>query len=172
MDGRPHPNHVCIFGRVVENLDGFDVTCKRLRYEGTNHDDAASRKTWLGAIMRAAALALAAALLTSPVEAQYKAEFKMSRVQDVYCGQRGNSLGPGGHPASRGSPVSVSSSQTSRRRNLCSCNKAALDFAIGSTINWSQQVKELNLFAMPFLFPSYRALDAVEAGGPGSACSP
>jgi tripartite ATP-independent transporter DctP family solute receptor len=41
------------------------------------------------------------------------------------------------------------------------------DFAIGSTINWSQQVKELNLFAMPFLFPSYRALDAVEAGDPG-----
>ena len=34
-DGRPHPNQVCIFGRVVENLDGFAVMCKRLRYEGT-----------------------------------------------------------------------------------------------------------------------------------------
>jgi TRAP-type transport system periplasmic protein len=41
------------------------------------------------------------------------------------------------------------------------------DFAIGSTINWSPQVKELNLFALPFLFPSYRALDAVETGEPG-----
>jgi TRAP-type transport system periplasmic protein len=41
------------------------------------------------------------------------------------------------------------------------------DFAIGSTINWSAQVKELNLFALPFLFPSYRAVDAVQAGEPG-----
>jgi TRAP-type transport system periplasmic protein len=41
------------------------------------------------------------------------------------------------------------------------------DFAMGSTINWSPQVKELNLFSMPFLFPSYKALDAVEDGEPG-----
>jgi len=41
------------------------------------------------------------------------------------------------------------------------------DFAIGSTINWSAQVKELNLFALPFLFPSYQAVDAVHAGEPG-----
>ncbi len=41
------------------------------------------------------------------------------------------------------------------------------DFAIGSTINWSAQVKELNLFALPFMYPSYRALDTVQASGPG-----
>lgn len=41
------------------------------------------------------------------------------------------------------------------------------DFAIGSTINWSPQVKELNLFALPFMFPSYKAVDAVQAGEPG-----
>jgi len=41
------------------------------------------------------------------------------------------------------------------------------DFAMGSTINWSPQVKELNLFSLPFLFPSYKALDAVEDGEPG-----
>ncbi len=46
-------------------------------------------------------------------------------------------------------------------------NQGVADFAFGSTINWSPQVKELNLFAMPFLFPSYRALDAVEEGEPG-----
>src|SRR3990172_8113392 len=45
--------------------------------------------------------------------------------------------------------------------------EAAADFAFGSTINWSPQVKELNLFAMPFMFPSYKALDAVQAGAPG-----
>lgn len=42
------------------------------------------------------------------------------------------------------------------------------DFALGSTINWSPQVKELNLFSMPFMFPNYGALDAVQAGDPGS----
>jgi len=41
------------------------------------------------------------------------------------------------------------------------------DFAIGSTINWSSQVKELNVFALPFLFPGYAAVDAVQAGEPG-----
>jgi tripartite ATP-independent transporter DctP family solute receptor len=41
------------------------------------------------------------------------------------------------------------------------------DFALGSTINWSTTVKELNLFSMPFLFPDYAALDAVENGPVG-----
>jgi tripartite ATP-independent transporter DctP family solute receptor len=42
------------------------------------------------------------------------------------------------------------------------------DFAIGSTINWSPRVKELNLFCLPFLLPSYKAVDAVQAAEPGS----
>ncbi len=46
-------------------------------------------------------------------------------------------------------------------------NQGVADFALGSTINWSPQVKELNLFAMPFMYPSYKSLDAVEAGEPG-----
>jgi TRAP-type transport system periplasmic protein len=46
--------------------------------------------------------------------------------------------------------------------------QGAADFAIGSTINWSPQVKELNLFSLPFMFPSYTAIDAVEAGEPGT----
>jgi tripartite ATP-independent transporter DctP family solute receptor len=46
-------------------------------------------------------------------------------------------------------------------------NQGVADFAFGSTINWSPQVKELNLFAMPFMYPSYKALDAVEAREPG-----
>ncbi|HUH66629.1 MAG TPA: DctP family TRAP transporter solute-binding subunit [Syntrophales bacterium] len=42
------------------------------------------------------------------------------------------------------------------------------DFALGSTINWSPAVKELNLFSLPFFFNgSYRALDAVESGDVG-----
>jgi tripartite ATP-independent transporter DctP family solute receptor len=45
--------------------------------------------------------------------------------------------------------------------------QAVADFAWGSTINWSPQVKELNLFSLPFFFPSYEALDAVENGEAG-----
>jgi tripartite ATP-independent transporter DctP family solute receptor len=41
------------------------------------------------------------------------------------------------------------------------------DFALGSTINWSTSVKELNLFSLPFFFHNFEALDAVEAGAPG-----
>ncbi|GAA6733982.1 TRAP transporter substrate-binding protein DctP [Thermus oshimai] len=43
------------------------------------------------------------------------------------------------------------------------------DFAVGSTINWSPQVKELNLFNLPFFFPTYKDLDAVEEGQAGKA---
>jgi TRAP-type C4-dicarboxylate transport system substrate-binding protein len=39
--------------------------------------------------------------------------------------------------------------------------------AIGSTINWSPQVKELNLFSMPFLMPDYKAIDALTQGEVG-----
>jgi tripartite ATP-independent transporter DctP family solute receptor len=41
------------------------------------------------------------------------------------------------------------------------------DFAIGSTVNWCPQVKELNLFLLPFMFSNYTALDAMETGEPG-----
>jgi len=41
------------------------------------------------------------------------------------------------------------------------------DFALGSTINWSTTVKELNLFSLPFLIPDYKALDAIEDGPVG-----
>lgn len=41
------------------------------------------------------------------------------------------------------------------------------DFAVGSTINWSPTVKELNLFSLPFFFPDYKHLDAVKSGEPG-----
>jgi tripartite ATP-independent transporter DctP family solute receptor len=42
------------------------------------------------------------------------------------------------------------------------------DFAIGSTINWSPQVTQLNLFSLPFMFPDYGSVDAVQAGEPGA----
>ncbi len=41
------------------------------------------------------------------------------------------------------------------------------DFALGSTINWSPQLRVLNLFNLPFMCPSYEALDAVKNGTAG-----
>ncbi len=43
----------------------------------------------------------------------------------------------------------------------------AIDMAMESTINWSPQIKELNLFSLPFFFDSYAEIDAVEAGTAG-----
>ena len=43
--------------------------------------------------------------------------------------------------------------------------------AIGSTINWSPQIKELNLFSLPFLMPDYAAADALTQGDVGRAFS-
>lgn len=42
------------------------------------------------------------------------------------------------------------------------------DFSLGSTINWSPQLRVLNLFNLPFMFPSYEALDAVKNGKAGT----
>ena len=41
------------------------------------------------------------------------------------------------------------------------------DFALASTINWSPQVRELNLFSLPFFFADFRELDAVQNGQAG-----
>ena len=38
---------------------------------------------------------------------------------------------------------------------------------MGSTINWSPQVKQLNLFSLPFLMPDYAAIDALVQGEVG-----
>lgn len=47
----------------------------------------------------------------------------------------------------------------------------AIDFALASTINWSPQIKELNLTALPFFLAiepdRYKAMDAIEAGKSG-----
>ncbi|HPG29711.1 MAG TPA: DctP family TRAP transporter solute-binding subunit [bacterium] len=45
--------------------------------------------------------------------------------------------------------------------------QGAADFALGSTINWSTTIKELNLFSLPFFFPDYDSLDSVKNGKPG-----
>jgi tripartite ATP-independent transporter DctP family solute receptor len=45
--------------------------------------------------------------------------------------------------------------------------RGAIDMAVGSTINWSPQMVEMNLFALPFLMPDYAAIDALTQGPVG-----
>lgn len=53
-------------------------------------------------------------------------------------------------------------------REFTALRQGIIDLAIGSTINWSPQVKELNLFSLPFLMPDYRAIDALTQGEVGN----
>ncbi|MGQ9858755.1 MAG: DctP family TRAP transporter solute-binding subunit [Thermodesulfobacteriota bacterium] len=52
-------------------------------------------------------------------------------------------------------------------KEFTAIRQGAIDMAIGSTINWSPQVKELNIFSMPFLMPDYKAIDALTQGEVG-----
>ena len=52
-------------------------------------------------------------------------------------------------------------------REFTAIRQGVIDLAIGSTINWSPQMKELNLFSMPFLMPDYAGIDALTQGEVG-----
>lgn len=57
--------------------------------------------------------------------------------------------------------------QGDQTREFTAIRQGVIDMAIGSTINWSPQVKELNLFSLPFLMPDYAAIDALTQGPVG-----
>ena len=52
-------------------------------------------------------------------------------------------------------------------REFSAIRQGVIDLSIGSTINWSPQVRQLNLFSLPFLMPDYRAVDALTKGDVG-----
>ncbi len=52
-------------------------------------------------------------------------------------------------------------------REFTAIRQGVIDLAIGSTINWSPQIKELNIFSLPFLMPDYAAIDALTQGEVG-----
>ncbi|MDI5987153.1 DctP family TRAP transporter solute-binding subunit [Halomonas sp. M4R5S39] len=52
-------------------------------------------------------------------------------------------------------------------REFSAMRSGLIDMAVGSTINWSPQVPELNLFSLPFLMPDEAAVDAVTGGEAG-----
>ena len=57
--------------------------------------------------------------------------------------------------------------QGDQTREFSALRQGVIDMAVGSTINWSPQVKELNLFSMPFLMPDYAAIDSLTQGAVG-----
>jgi tripartite ATP-independent transporter DctP family solute receptor len=57
--------------------------------------------------------------------------------------------------------------QGDQTREFTAIRQGVIDMAVGSTINWSPQVKQLNLFSLPFLMPDYAAIDALVQGDVG-----
>jgi tripartite ATP-independent transporter DctP family solute receptor len=52
-------------------------------------------------------------------------------------------------------------------RELLAMRQGVIDFTVSSTINLSPQIREMNLFSLPFLMPSHRAYDALIEGEVG-----
>ncbi len=130
----------------------------------------------LGMRIKVAAILLivAAAFFPGRVAAQYKQEFKMSVIpnRETSWGRAAIRFADGVKFRTNGriqiktyfDGQLFAGQQTTEFQLL---QQGVADFVIGSTINWSPQVKELNLFSLPFMFPTHAALDAVEAGEPG-----
>ncbi len=62
----------------------------------------------------------------------------------------------------------VSLLQGDQTREFSGLRQGVIDLAVGSTINWSPQVRSLNLFSMPFLMPDFAAIDALTSGEVGT----
>ncbi len=131
------------------------------------------RRTLLSVVATAAALGSLA--FAAPAAAQnYKSEYKMSlvvgpafpwgkggeiwanKVREKTNGRINIKLYPG-----------VSLIQGDQTREFSALRQGVIDMAVGSTINWSPQVKQLNLFSLPFLMPDYAAIDALTQGEVG-----
>ena len=122
--------------------------------------------------------AVCVGLLSVPAQAAYKQEYKLSvvpaatsgwglsatyfaeRVKERTDGRINIKVYPGAQL--------MAGKQTSE---LLLVRRGAIDFALASTINWSPQVQELNLTALPFFVANnpdrYKAMDAIEAGKSG-----
>jgi tripartite ATP-independent transporter DctP family solute receptor len=52
-------------------------------------------------------------------------------------------------------------------REFSAMRQGVIDLAVGSTINWSPQIRQLNLFSLPFLSKDHAGLDALTKGDVG-----
>jgi len=123
------------------------------------------------------AIAAAAALaFTAPaaLAQNYKSEYRMSLVLGPPSpwGQAGEIWGKLVKERTQGRIniklyPGVSLIQGDQTREFSALRQGVIDMAVGSTINWSPQVKSLNLFSLPFLTPDYAAVDALTQGEVG-----
>ena len=131
-------------------------------------------RTFLTSAVAAAALAFTAPAALA--QTAYKSEYRMSlvlgtafpwgkggelwanKVRERTNGRINIKLYPG-----------VSLIQGDQTREFSALRQGVIDMAVGSTINWSPQVKQLNLFSLPFLMPDYAAADALTQGEVGKS---
>ena len=132
------------------------------------------RRSILTLAVAATALAASFGANAQVIPANYKSEYKMSLV-----------LGPA-YPWGKGGEIwanlvkertqgriniklypGTSLVQGDQTREFTALRQGVIDLAVGSTINWSPQVKQLNLFALPFLMPDFAAVDALTQGEVG-----
>ena len=124
----------------------------------------------------AAAAALAFTAPAAIAQTAYKSEYRMSlvlgtafpwgkggelwanKVRERTNGRINIKLYPG-----------VSLIQGDQTREFSALRQGVIDMEVGSTINWSPQVKQLNLFSLPFLMPDYAAIDALTQGDVGKS---
>jgi tripartite ATP-independent transporter DctP family solute receptor len=122
-----------------------------------------------------AAAVVAGALMPVAAQAQtYKAEYRVSTVVGnpfpwFLAAQKWSDLvkeRTSGRIAMKIYPGTslVGGDQT---KEFTAMRQGIIDMAVGSTINWSPQVQELNIFSMPFLMPDYKAIDALTGGEVG-----
>jgi tripartite ATP-independent transporter DctP family solute receptor len=129
-------------------------------------------------ITRRAALATAGAVLAAPLvaraQAAYRAEYKLSVVgnrpiplsegafqwAEMVTQRSGGRINVRVYPGSQ----LVGGDQT---RELVAMRQGVVDFAVFSTINISPQIREMNVFSLPFLLNDHRGFDAIINGPVG-----
>ncbi len=122
-------------------------------------------------IVKMLAIAATAFAMAAPAWAEYKAEYKVSTVlpspfpwgvaADKWVELvKERSQGRINLKIYSGTQL-VSGDQT---KEFTALRQGIIDMAIGSTINWSPQVVELNLFSLPFLMPDHKAMDVLTSG--------
>lgn len=121
-----------------------------------------------------AALAIVAAAMPAFAQTKYQNEYRLSTVVGTAFpwGKAGERWGETVRQKTNGRIniklyPGVSLVAGDQTREFTAIRQGVIDMAIGSTINWSPQIKELNLFSLPFLMPDYAAIDALTQGPVG-----
>ncbi len=121
-----------------------------------------------------AALAIGAAAMPAFAQTKYQNEYRLSTVVGTAFpwGKAGERWGEIVRQKTNGRInmklyPGVSLVAGDQTREFTAIRQGVIDMAIGSTINWSPQIKELNLFSLPFLMPDYAAIDALTKGAVG-----